>query len=52
VVSLVYAEAAVRDTGRAFVTHEAHVWTLRDGKVARLQIYLDTAEADGAHRVE
>ncbi len=52
VVSLVYAEATVRDTGRAFVNHEAHVWTLRDGKVARLQIYLDTAAADGAHRVE
>jgi hypothetical protein len=24
------------------------VWTLRDGKLARLQVYLDTAEADGA----
>ena len=34
VVSLVYAEATVRDTGRAFVNHEAHVWTFRDGKVA------------------
>jgi ketosteroid isomerase-like protein len=52
VVSLVYAEATVRDTGRAFVSHEAHVWTLRDGRVARLQIYLDTAAADGAHHVE
>ena len=52
VVCLVYAEATVRDTGREFVNHEAHVWTLRDGKVARLQIYLDTAAADGAHRVE
>jgi ketosteroid isomerase-like protein len=30
-VSLVYAEATVRDTGRAFVSHEAHVWTFRDG---------------------
>ncbi len=29
VVSLVYAEATVRDTGRAFVNHEAHVWTFR-----------------------
>ena len=26
VVSLVYAEATVRDTGRAVVNHEAHVW--------------------------
>jgi uncharacterized protein len=52
VVSLVYAEATVRDTGRAFVNHEAHVSTFRDGKLARYQIYLDTAAADAAHRVE
>lgn len=52
VVALVYAEATVRDTGRAFASHEAHVWTVGDGKVDRLQIYLDTAAADGAHRVE
>ncbi len=51
VVSLVYAEATVRDTGRAFASQEAHVWTLREQKLARLQIYLDTAAADGAHRV-
>ena len=50
--SLVYAEATVRDTGRAFVNHEAHVWTFRDGKFARFQIYLDTAAAAAAHRVE
>src|SRR5213083_2378396 len=29
VVSLVYSEATVRDTGRAFVNPEAHVWTFR-----------------------
>jgi ketosteroid isomerase-like protein len=52
VVSLVYAEATVRDTGRAFVNHEAHVWTFRDGKLARFQIYFDTAAAAAAHRVE
>lgn len=50
VVSLVYAEATVRDTGRNFVNHEAHVWTIRDGKVARLRIYLDTAATLAAHR--
>jgi ketosteroid isomerase-like protein len=50
VVSLVYAEATVRATGRALVNHEAHVWTFRDGKVARLQIYLDTSAAAAAHR--
>lgn len=52
VVCLVYAEATVRDTGRVFVNHEAQVWTVRDGKIARFQNYLDTAAADAAHRVE
>jgi uncharacterized protein len=52
VVSLVYAEATVPDTGRAFVNHEAHVWTFRDGKLARFEIYLDTAAAAAAHGVE
>ena len=52
VVSLVYAEATVRNTGRVVVNHEAHVWTFRDGKVARFQIYFDTAAAAAAHRVE
>jgi uncharacterized protein len=51
-VSLVYAEATARDTGRAFVNHEAHVWTFRGGKIARIQIYLDTATTAAAHRVE
>src|SRR5438067_13947 len=32
VVSLVYSEATVRDTGRPFVNPEAHVWTSLDGK--------------------
>jgi ketosteroid isomerase-like protein len=52
VVSLVYSEATVRDTGRAFVNPEAHVWTIRDGKLARFQSYHDTAAAAAAHRVE
>jgi ketosteroid isomerase-like protein len=52
VVALVYSEATVRDTGRAFVNPEAHVWTFRDGKIARFQSYHDTAAAAAAHRVE
>jgi len=52
VVSLVYSEATVRDTGRAFVNPEAHVWTIRDRKLARFQSYHDTAAAAAAHRVE
>jgi ketosteroid isomerase-like protein len=50
VVSLVYAEATVRDTGRALANHEAHVWTFRDGKLARFQNYQDTAAVAAAHR--
>lgn len=52
VVSVVYAEATVRDTGRALVNHEAHVWTFRDGKIARFQNYQDTAAVAAAHRGE
>jgi ketosteroid isomerase-like protein len=52
VVSLVYAEATVRETGRVVINHEAHVWTFRDGKVARIRIYFDTAAAAAAHRAE
>jgi ketosteroid isomerase-like protein len=52
VVSIVHAEATVRSTGRSVVNDEAHVWTFKDGKVARFQIYFDTAAAAAAHRVE
>jgi uncharacterized protein len=52
VVCLVYSEATVRATRRASVNHEAHVWTFRDGKIARFQNYLDTAAAAAAHRAE
>jgi hypothetical protein len=31
---------------------QLHVWTFRDGKLVRVQIYLDTAAAAAAHRVE
>jgi ketosteroid isomerase-like protein len=52
VVSLVYVEATARETGRAFAGDEAHVWTFRDGKLARFDIFLDTAAAAAAYRVE
>ena len=52
VVSLAYAEATVRNTGRVVVNHEAYVWTFRDGKLARFQNYFDAAAAAAAHRVE
>ena len=52
VVSTVHVEATIRDTGRTFVGDEAHVWTFRDGKLARFQIFLDTAAVAAAFRVE
>jgi ketosteroid isomerase-like protein len=52
VVSLVRVEATVRSTGRSMVQDEAHVWTFRDGKVVRFQIYLDTAAAAAAYRAD
>lgn len=52
VVSLVYAEATARETGRVVVNHEAHVWTFRDGKLAHFQNYFDTEAAAAALRVE
>ena len=52
VVSLVHVEATVRSTGRSLVNDEAHVWTFRGGKLARFQIYLDTAASAAAHRAE
>ena len=52
VVSLVYSEATARATGRAFVNPEAHVWTIRDAKLARFQSYHDTAAAAAAHRAQ
>ena len=53
VVSLVYAEATVRNTGRTVASHEAHVWTFRNGKLSQVRIYSPiTAEAAAGHRVE
>jgi ketosteroid isomerase-like protein len=48
----VRSSTTVRNTGRAFVNPEAHVWTIRDGKLARFQSYHDTAAAAAAHRVQ
>jgi ketosteroid isomerase-like protein len=52
VVSIVHAEATVRSTGRAVINDEAHVWTFASGKVARFQVYFDTAAAAAAHRAQ
>ena len=46
---LLLVEGEMRGTGRAsgieVSTGEWHVWTLRDGRVARLQMFLDRDEA-------
>jgi ketosteroid isomerase-like protein len=52
VVALLYVEAIARRTGRKFTSHDAHVYTLRDGKVVRQQSYEDTAAVVAAYRGE
>jgi ketosteroid isomerase-like protein len=37
---------------RAFAYHAAHVWTFRDGKLARFQTHFDTAALAAAYRVQ
>lgn len=50
VVSIVYAEATVRSTGRQVINEEAHVWTFKDGKVARIQLLQDTEAIASGYR--
>ena len=40
----------VRKTGRPLEGDWAHVWTIRDGKVAGFSEYTDTAAASAAHQ--
>jgi ketosteroid isomerase-like protein len=42
VVVLGRERATVRGTGRSYETDFAHVWTLRDAKVSRGQVFADT----------
>ncbi|MGH9966379.1 MAG: nuclear transport factor 2 family protein [Pyrinomonadaceae bacterium] len=50
VVALGHYAWLVRSTGRQFGGDFAHVFTVRDGKVARFHEYMDTAAAAAAHR--
>lgn len=52
VVVLVHQEVVVRRNGRTVVNPEVHVWTFRNGKVGRLQTYVDTAAIAAAYRGE
>ena len=49
VVVLINSESTVKSTGRTVAGHLAHVWTFQDGKVARLEMFQDTAAIVAAH---
>jgi ketosteroid isomerase-like protein len=49
VVVLGSLRGRVKATGRSYDNEWAHVWTLRDGKVAGMQIYEDTARELAGH---
>jgi ketosteroid isomerase-like protein len=44
------SEWTVRATGRSYVNPWVHIFTIRDGKVARFQQFNDTAAAERAYR--
>jgi ketosteroid isomerase-like protein len=39
------AATGSRDPSAALQTEESHVWTLRDGRIVRMQMFLDRGEA-------
>lgn len=41
-----------RESGAEFDQHQAHVWTVRNGKGVRLEFYADRAEAEKAAGLE
>ena len=43
VACVLYIESTVRSTGNKVAQDEVHLWTFRDGKVARFQVFQDTA---------
>jgi uncharacterized protein len=50
VVSLGHYKWRVKETGREFEPDFAHVFTIRDGKIAAFQEYFDTAVAAAAYQ--
>jgi len=52
VVAFGQAAARAMDTGRPFSTRWAHIWTFREGRVARFEAFVDSAAVDAAHRRE
>jgi SnoaL-like domain len=45
VVVLVHTTGRGKESGAPIDFREAHVWTLRDGRAARIEVYLDRDEA-------
>jgi ketosteroid isomerase-like protein len=50
VIALLNTELTTRRTGRKVVSHEAHLWAFRDGKVIRHEAFEDTAAIADAYR--
>jgi hypothetical protein len=48
-VVLISSDATLRRTGRKLTDHLAHVWTFKGGKVARFEIFQDTAAIVAAY---
>lgn len=51
-VVLVHVTALVRRTGQTYMSEDAHVVTWRNGKLARFQVFTDTAATAAAFRSE
>jgi ketosteroid isomerase-like protein len=50
VVCLLHIESVMRRTQQPLTYEEAQIWTFRNGKVARFQIFEDTAAVAAAYR--
>jgi ketosteroid isomerase-like protein len=48
-VVLISSDATLTRTGRKLTDHVAHVWTFKGGKVARFEIFQDTAAIVAAY---
>jgi ketosteroid isomerase-like protein len=52
VVGLVHTAGTVTPSGGQFTTEDAHLFTIRGGKLARFQLYTDTQALTAAYRGE
>jgi ketosteroid isomerase-like protein len=49
VVVLIHSEGTVKRTGRKVTDHLANVWTFKGGKLARFEVFSDTAAGVAAY---